>query len=361
MQIRPSMPSPLLVSPDSKAQANTQSSETPEDMAVTAASRMLETSDEMSAALSQFMRSRKPDGRLEEHMSDFEKVLEGDVLPRAQQVLAAAKMSDRPIEWLLQQARQLFGDDSDLVLVLRELLRQKNLAEASRERIEQMLRVVMSQASPKRLKAGINCALKARLFGKTLAMSAALLRETYRSFLESDSGPVPDYEDWIALYGCHHRSSVLMFVEASLLTDIDAQDPSCTRAEFGDLLGRLGQLKRLRSADRTFVMDLLANEWLHGHGIGEAQLLILMLGLLRYPDELDDLLEGGIGDALFPVSHAERSCVLGALQKAAARLPVELFSDEQAPLRLMERFMTLADITFAREAVERLQETDRAG
>jgi type III secretion protein W len=211
-----------------------------------AVSRFVQNSDEMAAALrSQFRRRGEVADKLETLGDNFERVLEEDVLPKAMQVLAIARQTSRTLEWALQQARQQFPDASDLVLVLSELLRQRQMPVAARQRLEAMLQAVLHQAPPKRLKAGINCALKARLFGRKLALKAGMMRETYRAFLESDDDPVGCYEDWIALYGAHHRADVLGFIEAALLTDIDAQDPSCSRAEFGQLLMRLGQLKRL--------------------------------------------------------------------------------------------------------------------
>jgi type III secretion system YopN/LcrE/InvE/MxiC family regulator len=353
MQILPPARQPLIVLPDSRPTVDTTPDDIPEDAAVTAAWRMRDISDELSSVLTQFRGRRSFETQTDPLMSGFEKVLDEDVLPKARQVLAAVKTNDRSVEWLLQLARNLFTDDSDLVLVLRELLRQKNLPHASRERLEQMLLTVKAQATPKRLKGGINCSLKARLFGKTLGLRARLMRDTYRSFLESDDGPVADYEDWIALFGHPHRGGVLSFIEAAVLTDIDAQDPSCTGLEFGALLGRLGQLKRLRSADQIFITTLLANDLIHQRRIDEPQLLVLMLGLLQYPDELDDLLEQGFEEAFLLSSHADRSALLGLIRRSVALLPAELFPDEDALQRLETRFTALADSAFAHETVER--------
>ena len=288
------------------AQPQQASSDVEDTSPAAALQRYMQSSDEMSAALTQFRNRRNFEATVDVATGGFEKVLDDDALPKAKQILALARLGERPVEWLLQMARGMFPDDSDLVLVLRELLRQKQLDKPTRQRLEQMLQTVLEQAPPRRLKAGINCALKARLFGKTLGLRAALMRETYRSFLEADDGPVSCYEDWIALYGYQHRATVLAFIEAALLTDIDALDPSCSHSEFGQLLIKLTQLKRLRSADALFIKKLLVDELIRRHERQESDLLVFLFGLLRYPDELDQLLHGTFGDTVLLVSHAER-------------------------------------------------------
>lgn len=329
-----------------------------DDAAVDAMVRMVQSSDEMSAALTQFRNRRNFELQSENSLGSFEQVLEDNTVPKAQQILALARSGERPVEWLLQMMRRLFPDDSDLVLVLRELLRGRELSEAVRQRLEKGMALVMAQASPRALKAGINCALKARLFGKTLKLRARLLRATYRGFLENEDGAVDTYEDWISLYGADHRSSVLDFIEAALLTDISAQDPSCSCAEFGELLGKLSSLKQLRSADNLFVAQLLASELLRSRHIGESELLVLMFGLLRYPDELDQLLDGDLASALLLARHAERSAVLRLLGAAVLNLPLSLFPDEQALERVDERLRQLASLAHAQELLESRRSAD---
>jgi type III secretion protein W len=318
-----------------------------------AVQRFLQISDELSAALTQFRARRQFDLKSDGLTDNFERVLEDDTVPKARQVLSLARLTDRPAGWLLPLARQLFPDDSDLALVLRELLRRQKLDAETRQRLETLLQSVVAQGSAKRIKAGINAALKARLFGAVLAVRADRLRETYRDFLQSDSGPVSCYEDWVALYGPAARKTVLAFIEAALLTDIDAQDPSCSRLEFGQLLARLTDLKRLRSADGLFIGGLLDDVLITRHNPSEAQWLVFFFGLLQYPDALDQLLLGALGESVVLSLHRERAALLQAIRRLSLRLPVELFADEGAPQRLADRFTRLADIACAHERVER--------
>jgi type III secretion protein W len=318
-----------------------------------AVQRFVQISDEMSAALAQFRGRRHFELKSDAMTENFERVLEDDTVPKARQVLSLARLADKPVVWLLQMARSLFPDDSDLALVLRELLRRKKLDAGTRQRLETLLETVVAQSSPKRLKAGINAALKARLFGAAIAVRAGLLRETYRDFLESDDGPVSCYQDWIALFGAPQRINVLAFIEAALLTDISAQDPSCSRREFGQLLARLTELKRLRSAENVFIERLLSDELIGRHNALEADWLVFLLGLLTYPDELDQLLLGVLGESVLLSLHRDRSALLQVVRRVSLQLPHALFCDEEAPQRLAQQFSHLADIAFAHECIER--------
>lgn len=325
-----------------------------ETSAAAVLNRFVQSSDEMAASLrSQFRRRGDMGDKLEGLADRFERVLEEDALPKAMQIFSVARQPGVSIDWLLQQARGLFPDDSDLVLVLRELLRRQEMPVVARQRLEQMLQQVIEQAPPKRLKAGINCALKARLFGRKLALKASMMRETYRAFLETDDDPVGCYEDWIALYGEGHRADVLDFVEAALLTDIDALDPSCSRSEFGQLLQRLGQLMCLRSAEVLFVQRLCGDALVRRHNDDPMQWLTFLLGILRGPDQLDPLLAATLSQPLLLSTHGDRCAVLQMVRLACLSLPLALFRDDQALMQLAEQFSRLASTALRQEAIER--------
>lgn len=339
---------------DAQAQAEVESTDQ-DSSPVALLQRFIQNSDEMSAALTRFRHRRHFELKADSCPESFEAVLDDDALPKAQQVLALARVADKPVEWLLQAARGLFPDDSDLVLVLRELLRRGQLSADARQRLERLLETVVAQASPRRLKAGINSALKARLFGRAMALRAGLLREAYRDYLESEVGAACCYEDWVALFGAARRATVLAFIEAALLTDIAAQDPSCSRREFGPLLARLADLKRLRSADSAFVGGMLADELMRQYNGEESDWLVFFFGVLRYPDELDPLLAGVLGERVLLALHSQRSALLQVVRRACLQLPHELFADDDALSRLAGQFVALADIALAHERIERRQ------
>jgi type III secretion system YopN/LcrE/InvE/MxiC family regulator len=332
-----------------------RAAETPDDEATPAATlgRFVQNSDEMAASLRpQFRRRADVGDKLEGPGEHFERVLEEDAVPRAQQLQAMAGDARRSLQWLLQQARQQFPDESDLALVLRDLLQRKELPQITRQRLEALLHQVQTQASPKRLKAGINCALKARLFGSKLALRASLLRASYRAFLDGEQDPGSCYEEWIALFGHPHRTDVLDFIEAALLSDIDSLDPSCSRLEFGNLLARLGDLKALRSAELLFIQHLLGDALITRHNREVADWLVFLLGLLRWPDELSQLLDGVFGEGLVMVSPRDRGALLQVTRRVCAALPAMLFEDEQAPIRIQLQFDALTDIVIGKETIE---------
>ncbi|WP_304529162.1 YopN/LcrE/InvE/MxiC type III secretion system gatekeeper [Chromobacterium sinusclupearum] len=319
--------------------------------------RFLQSTDEMAAALTQFRNRRDYDKKLGHLADSFERVLDEEANPKAQQIVQVAKALGIRVEELLRQARALFPDDSDLALVLRELLRRRQLDEVVRKRLQALLQQVEEQADPKSLKAGINCALKARLFGKSLQLSPGLLRASYRQFLQSEAAEVEVYADWISSFGYQRRVLVLDFIEGALLADIDSQDASCSRLEFGYLLGRLGQLKLLRSADTLFVGRLMGNEHVCAFNGNESDWLLFLLSLLLQPQDLDALLADTVGRSALLSRHSEHSTLLQALYQACKALPPALFVDPRWQEALLEALRHMAGIAYRHEQAERRRET----
>ncbi len=310
----------------------------------------VQTTDEMTAALTQFRNRRDYEKKSPVIEGSFERVLDEDVTPKTQQILKIMSQMDGFLAHdLLRQARALFPDDSDLVLVLREMLRRYKSDEIKRQRIQEALLQIEERANPRALRAGINCALKAKLFGKMLSLSPTLLRASYRRFLENSAGEVAVYEEWIASYGYQRRSSILDFVETALLTDVDAQDPSCSSLEFGHLLSKLTQLKVLRSADIVFIKKLLADKLVCAHNDREAEWLVFMLAILHAPTALDALLYDMLGEAVFLSSHQKRAQLLQIIRQACKSLPLSLFSDNGAAFALLEHFDRLVEIAYHHE------------
>ncbi len=119
-------------------------------------------------------------------------------------------------------------------------------------------------------------------FWENIIVKTRLIARQLSAILsQSESHEVEIYSDWIASYGYQRRLVVLDFIEGSLLTDIDANDASCSRLEFGQLLRRLTQLKMLRSADLLFVSTLLSYSFTKAFNAEESSWLLLMLSLLQ--------------------------------------------------------------------------------
>jgi type III secretion protein W len=316
--------------------------------------KLADMADDMANVAAQFRNRRAFEQKGVASGEGFERVLEEDAAPKAQRLVEVLALQNLTLNDVMAQARSLFPDESDLDLVLRELLKRKQLSLIQRKRLERLLEQVEREADPKLLKGGINCALKARLFGAALELKASLLRQTYRRFLESDRKPLADYEDWIASYGYRPRHMVLDFVEESLGTDIRAEDPSCSHLEFGSLLARMRKLHLLRTADRDFVQSLLARKLMPAHAANaeeEADWLLLLCHLIRQERAPAELLTQML-EACLLRSHAERSVLLNAVRSAYKRLPEQLFEDEcdfDAPLAVFDR---LIDRSYAAELLE---------
>lgn len=319
--------------------------------------RFAQSLDEMSAGAAQFRNrkasEKKADGAAE---SSFERVLDEDVQPKVSKLLQALKGGDGAgIDNLLRQAYALFPDESDLVLVLREMLRRRNLDEITRKRLKTMLSHVEKHAEPKRLKAGINVALKARLLGKALKMSPALLRESYRGFLVSDESESEVYQTWISAYGVAKRSIVVDFMEDALLSDIDATDPSCSNVEFYALQSRIGQIKRIRSSDILFVEGLLANAQVREVDEKEETWLLLLFGLIEPVDDLGELLKQSVGDYFRLSARKLRATLLQIIYWHCKKLPQEIFFSRESRESLLASFESLLSIALHYENIEQRQ------
>ncbi|PRC93857.1 type III secretion system gatekeeper subunit SctW [Solimicrobium silvestre] len=286
--------------------------------------KLVDMADDMASVATQFRNRRDLENKGAASSDGFERVLDDEAAPKAQKLVEVLAVQNLTMDTLLAQARSLFPDDSDLYLVLKELLKRRQLSALQRKRLEGLLDTVSREADPKKLKGGINCALKARLFGATLSLKASLLRQTYRRFLESDRMPLEDYEDWIASYGYKVRHIVLEFVEESLGTDIRAEDPSCNHLEFSYLLAHMRKLQVLRGADREFVLSLLEKKLTPLYGEEEADWLLLLCSLVRRETPAASLLPQAL-DATLLSSYTQRSTWLNAVRSAWKRLPPELF------------------------------------
>ncbi|MEN3813637.1 type III secretion system gatekeeper subunit SctW [Chromobacterium piscinae] len=292
--------------------------------------------DEMTAALAQFRARRQDEKKMGLRTENLERVLEEDANEKAMQILAIAH-TQISAEDLLRQARALFPDDSDLVLVLRELIRRRELEKAAANRLQTLHDDVVAHVPARPLKAGINVGLKARIHGKWLKLSPALLRASYRQFLTQDAHETEIYLGWLSHFGYSRRQGVLDFIESSVLTDIDAHDPSCSQLEFGPLLFKLGQLKLLRATDSLFVAHMLSCEQARHLNSNEADWLVLMLSILQgtQPDvvQLLALLHDTMGARAWQQNASAHAAILQALYIACHNFPGRLFvadDDEDA-------------------------------
>lgn len=343
---------------DALAGGEAQSAE--DDTPAALLQRMTNITGEMSAAMTQFRSRRdyeKKTGSSSE--SSFEEVLEDDVFPKLDKLIKILKGElGGNIENMLRQARSLFPDESDLVLVLRKMLRQREMDEVVRKKLKTLLSQAEKEADPKRLKAGINVALKARLFGKTLTMSPALMRESYRDFLESNEHEIELYQEWISIYGAEKRGIIVSFMEDAILADIDSADPSCSHVEFGYLLGRIGQIKIVRSCDALFIQGVLSEALIREVSHNELDWILFMFGILQAPSELDTLLTQIAGDYLRFLNKCDRAKFLQIIYFHCKKMPLEAFNSPEERETLLTNFEVLADKALLHENIERRRESN---
>ncbi|HEY0210485.1 type III secretion system gatekeeper subunit SctW [Acerihabitans sp.] len=305
-----------------------------------------------SSAAAQFASRRQYEKYERDTEMNFARILDDDVVPKVDQLLRMLKDGNLFQKNLfLQYARSLFPDDSDLVMVLRELLRRRRLDETVGKALSELLADVEAQADSRLLNAGINCALKARLFGQAhLELNPAMLRGSYRLFLQQDRRALEDYQEWIACYGHRYRSVITAFIEAALMADVYAVTPS-SPSVYGDFIGKLCQLRLIRSGDDLFMKKLLSNKLIVGLNKSEQDWLIFLFLLLQFPEDIDEHLHHLMGSSFLLLDHHERSAILQQLFRLCKELPLELFFCADSARRMFRELECLAGLAYKREVI----------
>ncbi|MEG3135818.1 type III secretion system gatekeeper subunit SctW [Rouxiella sp. T17] len=193
--------------------------------------------------------------------NNFDSILEDNSIQKIAMLLKmVSNVKGNSIKDMLFTFFKQFPDESDRVIILRKALQRSDIDESVKVTLRSVLKKLEESGNTKLLKAGINVALKARLFGQSLGISASLLRSTYRNFLESDGDDIETYKSWISIFGYKQRHKILEFIEEALLIDISSTAPSCMDLEFGQLLSHLLKLKQIRSLESEFIQGLLTQK-----------------------------------------------------------------------------------------------------
>lgn len=310
-----------------------------------ATSLSTDSAEEMAEAGAQFNKTatqrrdyEKKHGALE---GEYSRVLDDKAASKANEILAHLRASKAALAELKRFAQQQFPDPSDLILVLRTLIRQQDLDPAEKALLEALLTEVEEESDPKTTKAGINIALKARLFGSRLAFNPSALRHCYRQFLQHFQLAVPLYQGWIDDFGFERRAGVLEFIESALFSDMHANDPSCSRFEFGECILSLRILRLLRSSDQLFLTLLHA---------GPEAGVRLMLNMLLDPYLIETALSSWLGDEYAGLEKRRRSKLLQALRRAVRKIPLELFVVEDTREFVLDVLANEADQAYDAES-----------
>ncbi|ANI21629.1 hypothetical protein AB870_12255 [Pandoraea faecigallinarum] len=314
--------------------------------------RASESSDEMSSAMAQF---RLRANRQEENRGmaqSYDYLLEEDAPNKIRAILGAAWVSPEELMRLLHKA---FDDVSDRWLALQALHAQRHtLGAAQQLAIETAL--TQAEAAPpdeiRARKAGVHCAVKARLYGHamTLPFAPKLLRAAYRSFLTTEAPDIEIYQTWIAGFGAERREQVLDFMEGAIVDDMRAGDPSSTPGQFTSSLGRLTTLRGLRTCEHSFVRLVSESALAAPFNSSEKDWLHFLLVILTDPAALDESLRYTMGVSAIVREMRDHSRFLNLLLFACQRLPGEPLLTPGARDIILTGLRELGGAAYARES-----------
>ncbi|HGF1835146.1 TPA: YopN/LcrE/InvE/MxiC type III secretion system gatekeeper [Escherichia coli] len=311
--------------------------------------RFLQATDEMSAALTQFMKKKIYEEQLANFLDGEEYVLEDQPIEKTDKVMEALKAATTHDYEVYSFAKKLFPDESDLVVVLRAILRKKQISENVRLNAEALLRKVNQETTKKFINSGINSALKAKLFGQALSLNPKLLRASYRQFLMAEDDAVDTYVEWIGSYGYQNRMLVTKFIKETLFSDINALDASCSSLEFGMFLNKLSQLLSLQSAEALFLKTLMNNPIIKKFISAEDYWIFFLISLINFPETAEELLNNALVTLPADANYKDKTLLLKAIYSGCTNLPFSLFINNEQLLEIRECCKQAIKVTFAAE------------
>lgn len=252
--------------------------------------QLIEISDDMSMVATLF--SQRFGQKLEQKANRGQNTLyvaEEDADKKLDKVMMLFRKSGRSLQELLQYLRKMFPDESDLVMVLRELLRKKKLGAQLNAGIENEINNLLEGENGKQIRAGINIALQAKAFAKLLSLDASTLRNIYRSYINLDLEPIYFFQMWIEEYDLKQCIIILNFLTQSLICDMQSLMPSCSQSsEFGYFLERVNKLRILYSFIEINIKKLEKKDL--KNTINEKDLYQLIFYGVTFPDEMEKYL-----------------------------------------------------------------------
>lgn len=313
---------------------------------------IVEMQDEMGDVMAQFAQRLARLGRRNNtrRSEERERILDSDADEKLDELEESIRISSVGGRELLDDSRQQFGDESDLMLALRELRRRRRLEGEPIDALEEAIDELARQADSKMMKAGINAALKAKVFGSRMKLAPARLRQLYRQFLLFEGTYLMVYESWIEEFGLRRRKRILEYVQAALTYDMHSLDPSCSGAdEFGPMLHMLGRVRTLSSADEQFIGRLsdahLSEDLYETEALG----MTMLLSVLQRPELVPTTLEQLVTPYLLPRAARERSELMQCVLRAAASIPVSIFEESEHRHALIDTIKEMAGVLYEPE------------
>lgn len=284
-----------------------------------------------------------------------ERVLDEEGPKKIEDIKAALKAQRYPTrEDVRQLLTQLFPDPSDQVAVLRALLDDETLEELHElleQTLEHMLAEQAANGSRKRVAAGLNVAVAARLAAQGAKLSPVLLRDCYRNFLAEPRDPIEQYEVWVDVFGFAHRQVVVDFMGKAVIADLYSLDPSGSALEFRPLLDSVAELRVLRAADAVVARECWNPRLMKRIGVEEAVFARRILRILRAGKGWKDLFETLLSRTALVCTPADVSLLAQAFRRALRAFPVQLWRSEDDLASAQEELEELVDATLARETL----------
>ncbi|MEX3846702.1 type III secretion system gatekeeper subunit SctW [Paraburkholderia sp. BR10882] len=325
----------------------------PERIAMTATpdinSVVSEVTDNAGEMMAKFGRQRVYE-RKARRSEDFMRILDSDVDEKLDELAQMVRHGRVSVTTLIREARGRFRDDSDLLLALRELRHGKTLSRDNVHIIEKAVGEIVRGGDHKEIRAGINVAMKAKVFGNRIELDPAQLRSLYRQFLDFQGSYLVVYEDWIEQFGAGKRKWIIEYVSAALAYDMQSLDPSygCP-AEFGPLIATVRNVRMLSSADKLFVDKVIDDAHSRDRLVTEECALQLLLEGLKHPLEIECVLLNALGPVIVRLDPTSRSRLMQVILRGFASIPIGLYSAVGARHALIANMRTMNDKLYRSE------------
>ncbi|AXF77644.1 type III secretion system gatekeeper subunit SctW [Erwinia tracheiphila] len=220
-------------------------------------SELFNASEELSGMLSMFGRFNRTNRKnISEENDYYSSILEDHAEEKLDTLIKQVPRLQTQNN-ILNFARGLFPDDSDLMMALRQLLLSRWVSELAKKKIKEAIKDLEKFGEQQKMRSGINVASLAKRFstqGDTRPLTAKDLRNSYLRFLGLNIPAGFIYQDWIDEFGFENRKRLLVFTLSALIADMKANEPGIHFAEFGPLNAKLSDARVLHT------LDLLLND-----------------------------------------------------------------------------------------------------
>ncbi|WP_210523101.1 MULTISPECIES: type III secretion system gatekeeper subunit SctW [Pantoea] len=296
---------------------------------------MSNAAEEMADLLSAFGRFSKAGRKNDSVDNDFVSSMLEDLADEKLDTLIKHVTQLRDLNNLLNFARQLFPDDNDLMLALREMLLSRQLSELQKKKIKEAIADLEKFGDTKKMQSGMNVGRLAKRFSDGSGdrpLSAKDLRNSYLNFLELEMPAGFIYKDWIDVYGYQNRTRLLAFTLSALIADMKANEPGIHSSEFGPLSAKLSDARLLHTLDQllneSFAKFPFRGQMRHNQlMLGESDIVGLYIAGLVDTDEFKLALKEFSKNFMSLLLLKQRSMVIQELRNVYNMTPEFLFVD----------------------------------